>query len=119
MPHESARRRQSKEPRFKLRFPKRAIINCLSCVSVFVFVDLNSDKMADQAALAADAMNAGVAALHRVHSFLDIRVCYLLVIGGMAIIGGLKAAGKMPHLMSKPIGRGLHSFTFQPNSSRV
>ena len=49
-------------------------------------------------------MNAGVAALHRVHSFLDIRACYLLVISGMAIIGALKAAGKMPHLVSK-VGR--------------
>ena len=49
-------------------------------------------------------MNAGVAMLNRVHSVLDLRVCYVLVIGGMALIGALKAAGNMPHLMSK-VGR--------------
>lgn len=61
---------------------------------------------ADFQTMATGALKTGAEQLHRVHDLLDPNAAMALVVSGMAIIGIMKAAGKMPHAASKMIGRG-------------
>lgn len=56
--------------------------------------------------MATGALNAGVEHLHKLHDVLDGNLALAVVVGGMAIIGVMKSAGKMAHPASKMIGRG-------------
>jgi hypothetical protein len=62
--------------------------------------------MDDLKTMAAGAVNTGVEQLHKLHDKLDANLALALVVGGMAVIGAMKAIGKMPHPASRMIGRG-------------
>ena len=52
-------------------------------------------------------MSAVIASqIAKVHAFLDVRACLVVVISCMAFIGVRKALGKMPHPGSRLVGRG-------------
>ena len=66
----------------------------------------DDEMSSDLKTMATTAVNKGLEHLHKVHDLMEPNMALALVVGGMAIIGVMKAAGKMPHPASKMIGRG-------------